>query len=72
MQDGTISLAIMPSLPVKHDFIVGGRWGQARGRQMLPTISVCRQASALRGKEAECFCKVAGVSIVDVGNPCSL
>ena len=28
--DATISLAIMPSLPVKHDLIVGGGWGQAQ------------------------------------------
>ena len=29
MRDATISLTITPSLPVKHDLIVGG--GQARG-----------------------------------------
>ena len=44
--DVTISLAIMPSIPVKHDLIVGGGWGpserrrRARGREMLPTLPV--------------------------------
>ena len=37
-RDATISLAITPSLPVqaKHDLIVGGGWGQARGGEMFP------------------------------------
>ena len=34
-RDATISLAITPSLPVKHDLIVGGGWGQARDGGML-------------------------------------
>ena len=63
---------ITPSIPVKHDLIVGGGtgWGQARDREMLPTLAVSWWASALRGEEAGRFCKVAGVSIVDAGGPC--
>ena len=38
-QDATISLAITPSLPVKHDLIVDGG-GQAQGGEMLPTLAV--------------------------------
>jgi len=41
---------ITPSLPVKHDLIVGGGWSQARDREMLPTLVVSWQASALRGE----------------------
>ena len=48
VQDATISLAIMPSLPVpvKHDLIVGGGWGpstrhrRVQGGEMLPTLPV--------------------------------
>ena len=36
------------------------------GGEMLPTLVVDRQASAMRDKEAECFHEVAGVSIVTV------
>ena len=59
MQDATISLAITPSLPVsaKHDLIVGGGWGQARGGEMFLTLIV----------EGGCFREVAGMSIVDAG-----
>ena len=39
-RDATISLAITPSLPVKHDLIVGGGWGQARGGEILSTLAV--------------------------------
>ena len=39
-RDATISLAIRPSLPVKHDLIVGGGWGQARGGEILSTLAV--------------------------------
>ena len=28
----TISLVIMPSIPVKHDLIVGGGWGPSLGK----------------------------------------
>ena len=38
--DATISLAITPSLPVKHNLIVNGKWGQARGGQMLSMLAV--------------------------------
>ena len=38
-RDVTISLAIMPSLPVNHDIIVDGG-DQARGGEMLPTLAV--------------------------------
>ena len=33
-----------------------------QGRDMLPTLAVGWRASALRCKEARCFCEVAGVS----------
>ena len=39
-RDATISLAITPSLPVKHDLIVGGGWGQAQGGEILSTLAV--------------------------------
>ena len=35
-------------------------------REMLPTLMVGWRASVLRGKEAGCFCEVAGMSIVAV------
>ena len=38
-----------------------------RGREMLPTLVVGWQASALRDKEAGQFHEVAGVSIVAAG-----
>ena len=41
------------------------------GGEMLPTLAVGWQASALRSEEAGCFGEVAGVSIVAAGNPCS-
>ena len=69
--DATISLAITPSLLVKHDLIVSGGGGQAQGEEILPTLAVGWQASALRGEEAGRFREVAGVSIIDVGSPCS-
>ena len=49
----------------------GGGCGEreARGEEMLPTLVVCWRASALRGKEAGRFRKVAGVSIVAAGGP---
>ena len=54
---------------VKHDLTVDGGWGQSRGREMLPTLVVGWQASALRGEGAGRFLKVAGVSIIDAGGP---
>ena len=36
---------------------------------MLPTLAVGWQTSGLRGREAGCFRKVAGMSIVAVGGP---
>ena len=39
-RDATIALAITPSLPVKRDLIVCGGWGQARDREMLPSLAV--------------------------------
>ena len=39
-QDASISLAIMPSLPVKHGLIVNEGWGQAQGGEMLPMLVV--------------------------------
>jgi len=40
MRDATIYLMITPSLPVKHDLIVDGGGGQARGGEMVPTLTV--------------------------------
>ena len=39
-RDATIFLMITPSLPVKHDLIVGGGWSQVQDREMLPTLVV--------------------------------
>ena len=69
MWDVTISLAIMPPLPVpiKHDLIVGGGWGpsvrhrRVRGGEMLLSLQVGWQALTLRGKEARRFRELAGV-----------
>ena len=36
---------------------------------MLPTLVVGWRASELRGEEAGCFRKVAGMSIIAVGGP---
>ena len=66
------------ALPSGHEVIVGGGWGpsvghcQVRGGEMLTTLAVGWQALALRSEEPGRFCKVAGVSIVDAGGPCSL
>ena len=38
-----------------------------RGGEMLPTLGVDWQASAVRDDEAKCFCKVAGMSIDTAG-----
>ena len=61
--DAAISLAITPSLPIKHDSLGGGwrpstRRRQTRGGEMLPTQW---------DEKAGCFREVTGVSIVDVG-----
>ena len=37
--DATISLAITPSLQVKHDLIVGGGWGQRARQKDAPEAS---------------------------------
>ena len=69
MRDATISLTITPSLPVKHELIVGGGGGsQARGGEMLPTLAVGWRASVLRDEKAGHFHEVAGVSIIDAGS----
>ena len=71
-RDATSSLAITPSLPVphnwvEHDLIVDWGWGPSiEGGEMLPMLEVGWRASAMRGKEAGCFRKVAGMSIIDV------
>ena len=77
-QDATISLAIMPSLPIKLTplLFVGGGWRpsvrhrRTRGGEMLPMLVVGWRASALRGKKAGRFREVAGMSIVDAGCLC--
>ena len=63
-RDATISLAITPSLPVKHD-IVGGGWGPSARRRDAPDASGRLTSFSVERRE------VAGVSIVDVGGPCS-
>ena len=67
--DAMFSLVITPSLPVIHDLIVGGGW--ARSGEMLPRLVVGWRPSVLRDKKAGRFCEVSGMSIVDVGGPCS-
>ena len=44
---------------------------RTRGGEMLPTLAGGWRASALRGEEAGRFPKVAGLSIVAAGGPCS-
>ena len=39
-RDATISLAITPSLLVKHDFIVGGGWGPSTKQRDAPMLAV--------------------------------
>ena len=39
------------------------------GGEMLSILAVGWQTSAVRGKEAGCFCDVAGVSIIVAGGP---
>ena len=39
MQDATISLAITPSLLVKHDLIVGEGWGPSARQRDSPNIT---------------------------------
>ena len=65
-RDGTFYLAnTHPFRCHLNDLIVGGGWGPStrccQGKEMLPTLSVCWQASGLRGKD------IAGVSIIDAG-----
>ena len=42
----------------------GGAKRRMRSGEMYPTLAVGWQASVMRGEEAGCFCKVAGVSII--------
>ena len=42
---------------------------RTQGGEMLLTLAVDWRASVVRGEEAVCFHKVAGVSIVAVGGP---
>ena len=72
MWDVTISLAIMPSLPVKHDLIVGGVGDQVRGGEMLPMLGLGCRASSLRSEKAGCCREAAGMSIVYADGPCSV
>ena len=70
MWDAPISLAITPSLLVKRELIVGGGWGlSARWRDAPDSSS--RLTSFASGEKAGRFRKVAGVTIVDAGGPCS-
>ena len=39
MRDATISLVTAPSLPVKHNLIVGGRWGPSVRQRDAPNAS---------------------------------
>ena len=66
-RDAMISLAITPSLPVpvKHDLIVGGRWGPSGMRRDAPDAT--GRLTSFRGEEAGRFGEVAGLSIVDAG-----
>ena len=51
MRDATISLAITPSLPVKHDLIVGGGCGpSARQRDASDAIAVGLTSFSVEGR----------------------
>ena len=51
MRYATISLMITPSLPVKHDLIVGGGWGPSARQRDAPNASERLTSSALRARE---------------------
>ena len=71
MWDATISFVITPSLPVKHDLIVGGGWGPSARRRDAPEASRRLTSFSVEGEGGGRFHEVAGVSIVDAGGPCS-
>ena len=70
-QDATIPLAITPSLPVKDDLIVGGGWGPSARWRDAPDTSERVTSFSVEGEGGGHFRKVAGMSIVDAGGPCS-
>ena len=71
MWDVTISLAITPSLLVKHDLIVGGGWGPSARQRDAPDTSSRLTSFSVKGRGSRHFREVACVSIVDAGGPCS-
>ena len=80
MRDATISIAIKPSLLIKHDFIVICRWVVEAKRKASPNTRWRDPPNAssrltnftLRGEKAGHFREVAGVFIVDAGGSRSL
>ena len=70
-RDATISLVITPSLPVKHDLIVGGGWAPSARRRDAPDASRRLTSFSIEGEGGGCLCEVAGMSIVDAGGMCS-
>ena len=52
MRDATISLAIMPSIPVKHDLVVGRGWGPSMRRRDALDASGRLMSVSIEGEEA--------------------
>ena len=48
-RDATISLAIMPSHPIKHDLIVGGGWGASARWRDAPDASGRLRSFSIEG-----------------------
>ena len=72
MWDATISLAITPSLPVKHDLIVGGGVGAKHEVERCSDASSRLTSFSVEGRGSRVVPRsIAGVSIVDAGGPCS-
>ena len=76
MWDATISLTIPPSLPGIKSLLVGGgdqAWGIAeRERKDADNASGRLKSFSVEERGSRALRKVAGVSIVDAGGPCSL
>ena len=56
MWDVTISLAIMPSLPVKHDLIVTGGWGPSARWRDAPDTSSRLTSFSIEARGSEVIC----------------
>ena len=58
-RDATISLAITPSLPIKHDpnVIVGGRWRPSTRQRDAPNASGRLTSFSVEGRESRASAK---------------